>query len=80
MNPSEVIGFEKNINEEIKNLSKEFFFDVCKITRPTLDKKIQNNLKKYISNDYHGEMSWMKSMIKDMAIALSKPRPYNSKI
>ena len=26
------------------------------------------------------EMSWMKNMIKDMAIALSMPSPYNLKI
>ncbi len=49
-----------NFTNEIKNLSKEFAFDVCKITRPFLDKKVQDNLKKYISNSYHGEMNWLK--------------------
>ena len=61
MNVSEDLFLDKKLNEKIKILSKEFSFDVCKITKPNLDKKIQNNLKKYISNGYHGEMTWMEN-------------------
>ena len=52
---------DKKLNMYIKNLSKEFKFDICKITRPHLDINIQNNLKKYISNEFHGEMSWIEN-------------------
>ena len=41
MNVSEDLFLDKKLNEKIKILSKEFSFDVCKITKPNLDKKIQ---------------------------------------
>ncbi len=49
-----------NISKGIKNLSNEFSFDVCKITRPNINKTSQDNLSSYILNGYHGEMSWIK--------------------
>ena len=52
---------DKKLNKYVKNLSKKFKFDICKITRPHLDLNIQNNLKKYISNEFHGEMSWIEN-------------------
>ena len=61
MNISEDLFLDKSLNKKIKILSKEFSFDVCRITKPNLDKKTQNNLKKYISNGYHGEMTWIES-------------------
>ena len=61
MNLSEDLYIDKILNEKIKTLSKEFSFDVCRITKPNLDKKTQNNLKKYISSGYHGEMNWIEN-------------------
>ena len=52
---------DKNLNIYIKNLSKDFNFDICRITKPILDSNIQNDLQKYISNEFHGEMSWIKN-------------------
>ena len=52
---------DKNLNVYIKSLSKDFNFDICRITKPDLDTNIQNNLKKYMSNEFHGEMSWMEN-------------------
>ncbi len=51
--------FDSNFSQEIKTLSKEFSFDICKITRPFLGKNIQENLRKYLNKNFHGDMYWL---------------------
>ena len=40
---------DKCINRKIKYLSKQFSFDVCKITNAKLSEIVQSNLKDFIS-------------------------------
>ena len=49
---------DDKLNLDIKSLSKEFKFDVCKITKPTFNKTIQNHLNEFILKGFHGEMIW----------------------
>ena len=52
---------DKYITRKIKYLSKQFSFDVCKITSSKLSEIVQSNLKDFISKGYHGDMSWIRS-------------------
>ena len=49
-----------DLSKQIKKLSYKFSFDVCKITTPDISKVSQENLRKFVLNEYHGEMSWIK--------------------
>ena len=46
-------------NKLIKELAKEFEFDVCKITDPKLPLSAALRLKEFIDSGFHGEMKWM---------------------
>lgn len=51
---------KKNLeNKLIKELAKEFEFDVCKITDPKLPLSAALRLKEFIDSGFHGEMKWM---------------------
>jgi len=51
---------EKNIeNKLIKELAKEFEFDVCKVTDSKLPLSTALRLKEFIDSGFHGEMKWM---------------------
>ena len=43
----------------IKELAKEFEFDVCKITDSELPLLTALRLKEFIKSGFHGEMKWM---------------------
>ena len=51
---------QTDIKNKIINLSKDFQFDECKITRAKLKKNIQNKLYDFIDKEYYGEMQWIK--------------------
>ena len=44
----------------IQKKSKEFGFDIVKITDPKIHKKDQHYIKDFIGNDFHGDMDWLK--------------------
>ena len=46
-------------NKFIKELAKEFEFDVCKITDAKLPLLAALRLKEFIDSGFHGEMKWM---------------------
>ena len=46
-------------NKFIKELAKEFEFDVCKITDAKLPLSAALGLKEFIDSGFHGEMKWM---------------------
>ncbi len=51
---------KKNLeNKLIKELAKEFEFDVCKITDAKLPLSTALRLKEFIDSGFHGEMKWM---------------------
>ena len=51
---------KKNVeNKLIKELAKEFEFDVCKITDAKLPLLASLRLKEFIDSGFHGEMKWM---------------------
>ena len=51
---------KKNVeNKLIKELAKEFEFDVCKITDAKLPLSAALRLKEFIDSGFHGEMKWM---------------------
>ena len=51
---------KKNIeNKLIKELAKEFEFDVCKVTDSKLPLSTALRLKEFIDSGFHGEMKWM---------------------
>ena len=51
---------KKNIESKlIKDLAKEFEFDVCKITDAKLPLLAALRLKEFIDSGFHGEMKWM---------------------
>ena len=51
---------KKNLeNKLIKELAKEFEFDVCKITDAKLPLSAALRLKEFIDSGFHGEMKWM---------------------
>ena len=51
---------KKNVeNKLIKELAKEFKFDVCKITDAKLPLSAALRLKEFINSGFHGEMKWM---------------------
>ena len=44
----------------IQKKSKEFGFDIIKITDPKIHKKNQHYIKDFLKNDFHGDMDWLK--------------------
>ena len=44
----------------IQKKSKEFGFDIIKITDPKIHKKDQHYIKDFLENDFHGDMEWLK--------------------
>ena len=44
----------------IQKKSKEFGFDIIKITDPKIHKKDQHYIKDFLENDFHGDMDWLK--------------------
>ncbi len=51
---------KKNLeNKLIKELAKEFKFDLCKITDAKLPLSTALRLKEFIDSGFHGEMKWM---------------------
>ena len=44
----------------IQKKSKEFGFDIIKITDPKIHKKDQHYIKDFLENDLHGDMDWLK--------------------
>ncbi len=51
---------KKNVkNKLIKELAKEFEFDVCKITDAKLPLSAALRLKEFIDSGFHGQMKWM---------------------
>ena len=51
---------KKNVeNKLIKELAKEFEFDICKITDAKLPLLAALRLKEFIDSGFHGEMKWM---------------------
>ena len=51
---------KKNVeNKLIKELAKEFEFDVCKVTDSKLPLSTALRLKEFIDSGFHGEMKWM---------------------
>ena len=44
----------------IQRKSKEFGFDIIKITDPKIHKKNQHYIKDFLKNDFHGDMDWLK--------------------
>jgi epoxyqueuosine reductase QueG len=51
---------KKNVeNKLIKELAKEFEFNVCKITDAILPLSAALRLKEFIDSGFHGEMKWM---------------------
>jgi len=43
----------------IQKKSKEFGFDIIKITDPKIHKKNQYYIKDFLKNDFHGDMDWL---------------------
>ena len=43
----------------IQKKSKEFGFDIIKITDPKINKKNQHYIKDFLKNDFHGDMDWL---------------------
>ena len=43
----------------IQRKSKEFGFDIIKITDPKIHKKNQHYIKDFLKNDFHGDMDWL---------------------
>ena len=43
----------------IQRKSKEFGFDIIKITDPKIHKKNQYYIKDFLKNDFHGDMDWL---------------------
>ena len=43
----------------IQKKSKEFGFDIIKITDPKIHKKNQHYIKDFLKNDFHGDMDWL---------------------
>ena len=51
---------KKNVeNKLIKELAKEFEFDVCRVTDAKLPLSAALRLKEFIDSGFHGEMKWM---------------------
>ena len=51
---------KKNLeNKLIKELAKEFEFDICKITDAKLPLLAALRLKEFIDSGFHGEMKWI---------------------
>ena len=46
----------------IQKKSKEFGFDIIKITDPKIHKKDQHYIKDFLENDFHGDMDWLKKI------------------
>ena len=45
--------------EKILKKSKEFGFDIIKITEPEIHKKDHRYLKDFLNNNFHGDMDWL---------------------
>ena len=45
--------------EKIQKKSKEFGFDIIKITEPEIHKKDHRYLKDFLNNNFHGDMDWL---------------------
>ena len=47
----------------IQKKSKEFGFDIIKITDPKIHKNNQRYIKDFLGNNFHGDMDWLKKKI-----------------
>ncbi len=45
--------------EKIQKKSKEFGFDIIKITEPEIHKKDRRYIKDFLDNNFHGDMDWL---------------------
>ena len=45
--------------EKIQKKSKEFGFDIIKITEPEIHKKDHRYIKDFLNNNFHGDMDWL---------------------
>ena len=48
--------------EKIQKKSKEFGFDIIKITDPKIHKKDHNYIKDFLNNNFHGDMDWLEKI------------------
>ena len=52
---------EKNLKNNLIEKSKEFGFDVIKITKPNISKENKDYFDKFLFNNFHGEMDWLEN-------------------
>ena len=52
---------EKNLKISLIEKSKEFGFDVIKITKPNISKENKDYFDKFLFNNFHGEMDWLEN-------------------
>ena len=52
---------EKNLKKSLIEKSKEFGFDVIKITKPNISKENKDYFDKFLFNNFHGEMDWLEN-------------------
>ena len=56
---------KKKLGKSLKNSliakSKEFGFDIIKITKPEIDKVNKDYFDKFLINNFHGEMDWLEN-------------------
>jgi len=52
---------EKNLKNSLIEKSKEFGFDVIKITKPNISKENKDYFDKFLFNNFHGEMDWLEN-------------------
>ena len=52
---------EKNLKNSLIEKSKEFGFDVIRITKPNISKENKDYFDKFLFNNFHGEMDWLEN-------------------
>ena len=53
----------------IQKKSKEFGFDIIKITDPKIHKNNQRYIKDFLGNNFHGDMDWLKKKFREKGFA-----------
>ena len=52
---------EKNLKNSLIEKSKEFGFDVMRITKPNISQENKDYFDKFLFNNFHGEMDWLEN-------------------
>ena len=54
---------KKELKNIIQKKSKEFGFDIMKVTDPKINKEDNIYMKEFLDKYYHGDMDWLKKNI-----------------